>query len=38
MIEYLEDSLLGDYFPTGQYNGNQRNPKFIDLKNAVKAA
>ena len=38
MIEHLENSLLGDYFPTSQYGGNHSNSKFKDLKATVEAA
>jgi 5-methylcytosine-specific restriction enzyme A len=38
MIEHLENSLLGDYFPTSQYGGNHSNSKFKDLKAIVEAA
>ncbi|MDA9119420.1 DUF3578 domain-containing protein [Opitutales bacterium] len=38
MIEHLEDSLLGDYLPTLQYDNDLKNPKFLQLKSILKKA
>ena len=36
MIEHLEDSLLGDYLPTSQYQNDLKNQKFLQLKSILK--
>jgi hypothetical protein len=38
MIEHLEDSLLGDYLPTSQYQNDLKNEKFLQLKSILKKA
>jgi len=38
MIEHLENSLLGDYFPTSQYQHDFENEKFLRLKQEIENA